>query len=80
MPFNHESIRHSVGEYVRDQAHTNGIESFWSMLKRAHKGVYHNFSVKHLQRYVDEFAFSAMWTSSRAVTASASLTRWIKWE
>ena len=38
MPFDHESVRHSVGEYVRDQAHTNGIESFWSMLKRAHKG------------------------------------------
>ena len=56
MPFDHESVKHSVGEYVRDQAHTNGIESFWSMLKRAHKGVYHHFSVKHLQRYVDEFA------------------------
>ena len=37
-------------------AHTNGIESFWSMLKRAHKGVYHKISAKHLQRYVDEFA------------------------
>ena len=56
MPFEHESVRHSVGEYVRGMAHTNGIESFWSMLKRAHKGVYHHFSVKHLQRYVDEFA------------------------
>ena len=56
MPFGHESVRHSVGEYVRGMAHTNGIESFWSMLKRAHKGVYHHFSVKHLQRYVDEFA------------------------
>ena len=56
MPFDHESVRHSVGEYVRGMAHTNGIESFWSMLKRAHKGVYHHFSVKHLQRYVDEFA------------------------
>ena len=54
--FDHESVRHSVGEYVRGMAHTNGIESFWSMLKRAHKGVYHHFSVKHLQRYVDEFA------------------------
>ncbi len=56
IPFDHASVRHSVGEYVRGMAHTNGIESFWSMLKRAHKGVYHHFSVKHLQRYVDEFA------------------------
>ena len=56
MPFDHTSVRHSVGEYVRDMAHTNGIESFWSMLKRAHKGVYHKISAKHLQRYVDEFS------------------------
>ena len=56
VPYDHESVRHSVVEYVREMAHTNGIESFWSMLKRAHKGVYHHFSVKHLQRYADEFA------------------------
>ena len=56
MPFDHASVRHSVGEYVDGMAHTNGIESFWSMLKRAHKGVYHKISAKHLQRYVDEFA------------------------
>ncbi len=56
MPFDHVSVRHSVGEYVDGMAHTNGIESFWSMLKRAHKGVYHKISAKHLQRYVDEFA------------------------
>ena len=35
---------------------TNGIESFWAVLKRAHKGVFHKFSVKHLQRYVTDFA------------------------
>ena len=52
---NREMVRHSVGEYVRGQAHTNGVESFWSMLKRAHKGVYHRLSAKHLQRYVNEF-------------------------
>ena len=52
----HESVQHSVGEYVRGKAHTNGVESFWSMLKRAHKGVYHKLSAKHLQRYVSEFA------------------------
>ena len=56
MPFDHASVRHSVGEYVSGMAHTNGIESFWSMLKRAHKGVYHKISPKHLQRYVDEFS------------------------
>lgn len=53
---NHEAVRHSVGEYVKDQAHTNGIESFWSMLKRGYVGTYHNMSVKHLDRYVSEFA------------------------
>ena len=37
-------------------AHTNGIESFWSMLKRAHMGTFHKFSPKHLDRYVTEFA------------------------
>ena len=56
MPFDHHAVKHSVGEFVRQQAHTNGIESFWSMLKRAHKGVYHKISPKHLQRYVNEFS------------------------
>ena len=35
--------------------HTNGIESFWATLKRAHKGTFHRLSPKHLHRYVDEF-------------------------
>ena len=37
------------------RTHTQGIELFWSMLKRAHKGVYHKLSPKHLDRYVREF-------------------------
>ncbi len=53
---NHEAVRHSAGEYVSAMANTNGIESFWSMLKRAHKGTFHKLSPKHLQRYVTEFA------------------------
>lgn len=53
---NDEAVRHSVGEYVRGEIHINGIESFWPMLKRAHKGMFHRLSPKHLQRYVDEFA------------------------
>ena len=56
LPYRHESVKHSVGEYVREQVHTNGVESFWSMMKRAHKGVYHKMSPKHLDRYVREFA------------------------
>ena len=54
--FGHEAVKHSVGEYVRGQAHTNGIESFWSMLKRGYVGTYHKISAKHLDRYVKEFA------------------------
>ena len=56
MPFEHESVRHSAGEYVKEMAHTNGMESFWATLKRAHKGTFHKISPKHLQRYVDQFA------------------------
>ncbi len=52
----HESVNHSAGEYARDMAHTNGIESFWATLERGHKGTFHKFSRKHLQRYVDEFS------------------------
>ena len=53
---NHESVKHSVAEFVNGMAHINGIESFWSMLKRAHKGTFHKISPKHLDRYVQEFA------------------------
>ncbi len=57
MPeFEHEAVNHSVGEYVRAMAHTNGMESFWSMLKRGYVGTYHKISPKHLDRYVAEFA------------------------
>ena len=52
----HETVNHSVGEYVKQQAHTNGIESFWALLKRGYYGTYHRMSEKHLARYVNEFA------------------------
>ena len=52
---NHESVRHSVYEYVKGDVHVNGIESFWSMIKRANTGTFHRLSPKHLHRYVDEF-------------------------
>ena len=54
--FERESVNHSIGEYVRGKAHTNGIESFWATLKRGYKGTYHKMSHKHLSRYITEFA------------------------
>ncbi len=56
LPYDHKAVKHSVAEYVRGQAHTNGIESFWALLKRGYQGVYHHMSRKHLNRYVDEFS------------------------
>ena len=53
---NHEVVKHSLREFVKEQAHTNGIESFWALLKRGYVGTYHRMSKKHLGRYVNEFA------------------------
>jgi transposase-like protein len=55
--YRHTVVKHSDGEYVRGNVHTNGIESFWALFKRGYHGVYHQMSAKHLQRYVDEFTF-----------------------
>lgn len=55
--YDHSFIKHSENEYVNGRVHTNTIEGFWSLLKRGILGIYHFTSRKHLQRYVDEFAF-----------------------
>ena len=56
VEYDHKKVKHSLGEYVDGQIHINGMESFWSMLKRGYIGTYHRLSEKHLQRYADEFA------------------------
>jgi len=53
----HESVNHSIGEYVRGDAHTNTIEGYFSIMKRGINGVYHHISAKHLKRYLAEFDF-----------------------
>ena len=53
---NHATCQHSIARWVDGQAHTNGLESFWAMLKRGYHGTFHRLSVKHLHRYVNEFA------------------------
>lgn len=50
-----ERSRHDVGEYVRGQSHTNGIESFWALLKLGYYGTYHKMSPRHVARYIREF-------------------------
>ena len=56
LPFKHETVDHSVSQYVSGMAHTNGLESFWATLKRGYHGTFHHMSSKHLHRYIDEFA------------------------
>lgn len=53
--YTHNKVNHSAKEYVNAMAHTNGIENFWSHLKRGVDGIYHWVSKGHLQSYVDEF-------------------------
>lgn len=52
----HKAVKHSVSQYVNGMAHTNGIESFWALLKRGYHGTYHHMSERHLERYIQEFA------------------------
>ena len=54
--YDHHAVNHSQGEYVRDETHTQAIESVWAIIKRMHMGTYHSLSVKHLHRYVRELA------------------------
>jgi transposase-like protein len=53
----HQVVRHSGGEYVHGNVHTNNIESFWALLKRGIIGTYHNVSKKYLPLYLNEFQF-----------------------
>ena len=53
----HYTVNHSAGEYVRNRAHTNSIESVWSLLKRSITVPGSQVSPKHLDRYVNEVTF-----------------------
>ena len=53
----HKTIRHSIGEYVRGEVHTNTIESFFSVFKRGMKGTYQHCGEQHLHRYLAEFDY-----------------------
>lgn len=71
----HQTVKHSVGEYVRGMAHTNGVESFWALLKRGYHGTFHVMSAEHLPRYVDEFANR---NNARGMTTEAQIADTLK--
>ncbi len=52
--YTHLTVNHSLGEYVKGLASTNGIENFWSVFKRTVAGTYHHISPKHTDRYILE--------------------------
>ena len=84
MGYLHAKVAHSVGEYVRGPVSTNGIENFWSGLKRTYIGTYHYWSDDHLGRYVDEHAFrynrrSCHVTERMADAAAAMNGRRLPW-
>ena len=53
----HESVKHSAGEYVRGDVHSNSIENYFSVFKRGMRGTYQHCDEKHLHRYLAEFDF-----------------------
>jgi len=55
--YEHRRIAHAEKVYVVGDVHTNTIEGFWSLLKNGIRGVYHSVSSKHLQSYINEYAF-----------------------
>lgn len=55
IPRRRRAINHDKGVYVDGNAHTQGIESFWAIVKRGHKGVYHSMAQKNVHRYVSEY-------------------------
>ena len=55
LPHRHK-VNHTKKKYVDGDVHVNGVESFWALAKRGYHGIYHHWSKRHAQRYMDEFA------------------------
>lgn len=57
LGYEHSSVNHSKGEYVRGEVTTNAIESFWAMVKRSYIGAFMCIHPKHLHRYMNEYTY-----------------------
>ncbi len=55
--YDHRTVNHSKGEYVKDGFTTNGVESLWALFKRQYHGTHHYISPKHMDQYLGEMAF-----------------------
>ena len=71
--YKHEAVKHSAGEYVKGMVHTNGIESFCVLMKRDYIGSHHWWSIKHLHRYVSEYAYRR---NTRNTVSDEALTQY----
>jgi transposase-like protein len=73
--YNHDTIKHAIKQYVRGDIHTNTIENVWSTLKWVLVGSYRVVSKKHLQAYLEEFAYRF---NSRDINSPQRFDRMIK--
>ena len=71
----HDSVNHSIGEYVRGDVHTNTIEGYFSIMKRGIHGVYHHVSQQHLKRYLAEYDFRYNEREKLGVSDAARMTK-----
>lgn len=76
--FQHEIVNHGAGEYVRGDAHTNTVESYFAILKRGIMGTYHHVSQQHLKRYLAEFDFRYNERSALEVTDAERAIKAVK--
>lgn len=76
--FKHEMVNHTISEYVRGEAHTNTVESYFAILKRGITGPYHHVSQQHLKRYLAEFDFRYNERKALNVTDAERATKAVK--
>jgi hypothetical protein len=74
----HEMVDHGIGEYVRGDAHSNTVESYFATFKRGIVGTYHNVSEAHLKRYLAEFDFRYNERMALGIDDAERTTRAIK--
>ena len=55
--YTHETVNHGAGQYVQNGVHVNGLEGFWSQIKRSIKGTHIHISKQHTAKYLGEFEF-----------------------